>query len=357
MSTSKFATWTFVLLLIASLILVVHLLSGFITPVIMALVIVSIFNSIYRRLLKFCHNRSYLAAFLATLIVFLGVMIPLTLFMISLIQQTLVLYQAIQELHSSGGIRDWIGSLTNYLQGLRAHAQGFGITITPEKIINFGISSLQSLGNKAYQSIGAIAANLVSLSFNFFLTVVLVFVFFVSGRTVKNFLMELIPIRQEEKERLVKRFQEISSAVFLGSGLISVAQGFIGGVLLYIFNVNGALIWGVVMAIAAFLPLIGGSIVVIPASIYLFLIGDIWQAIVFLSINIIQMTILETFLKPRLIGTKSQMHGLLVFLSIIAGVQIYGVIGLFYGPLLVTMFLSLSQIYKEHYRDELLRLK
>lgn len=357
MSTSKFATWTFVLLLIASLILVVHLLSSFITSVVVALVIVSIFNPIYKQLLKLFNNRNYWAAVIGTLIVFLGVMIPLTLFMISLIQQTLVLYQAVQELHSSGGLRDWVGSLTNYLQGLRAHAQGFGITITPEKIINFGISFLQSVGNKIYLSIGAIAANLVSLTFNFFLTVVLVFVFFVSGRTAKNFLMDLVPIRQEEKERLVKRFQELSSAVFLGSGLISVAQGAIGGLTLYIFGVEGALIWGVVMAIAAFLPLVGASIVVIPASIYLFLIGDTWQAIVFLCINVVQMVVLETFLKPRLIGTKSRMHGLLVFMSIIAGVQVYGVFGLFYGPLLVTMFLSLAEIYKEHYREELLKLK
>jgi predicted PurR-regulated permease PerM len=323
----------------------------------MALVIVSIFNPLYKYLLKLCRNRYYWAATLGTLIVFLGVMIPLTLFMISLIQQALVLYQAVQELHYSGGLRDWIGVLTNYLQGLRTYAQGLGITITPEKIINYGITFLQSIGNNIYQSIGSIAANLVSLTFNFFLIVVMVFVFFVSGRTAKKFLMELVPIRQDEKERLIKRFQELSSAVFLGSGLISAAQGVIGGFLLYIFGVDGALIWGVVMAIAAFLPLIGASIVVIPASIYLFLIGDTWQAIVFLCINVIQMVILETFVKPRLIGTKSRMHGLLVFMSIIAGVQVYGVFGLFYGPLLVTMFLSLAEIYQEHYREELLKPK
>ena len=77
MSTSKFATWTFVLLLIISLILVVHLLRSFITPVVMACVIVSIFNPIYKRLLIICRNKYYWAAVLGTLIVFLGVMIPL----------------------------------------------------------------------------------------------------------------------------------------------------------------------------------------------------------------------------------------------------------------------------------------
>jgi predicted PurR-regulated permease PerM len=323
----------------------------------MALVIVSIFNPLYKRLFKLCRKRDYLAASIGTLLVFLCVMIPLTLFMVSLIQQALVMYKAVSELHRTGGLKDWVGSLTNYLQNFKNYALGIGITITPEKVINYGISFLQSIGNRIYASIGSIAANVISLSFNFFLTVVLVFVFFVSGASAKKFVMELIPIPRDEKERLVKRFQELSSAVFIGNGLISAAEGAIGGILLFIFGVNGALIWGVIMAIAAFLPLVGASVVVFPAAVYLFLIGDIWQSIVFLSVNIVQMVIFEAYVKPRLIGTKSQMHSLLVFLSFIAGVQVYGVIGLFYGPLLVTMFLSLSEIYKEHYKETLLKQK
>jgi predicted PurR-regulated permease PerM len=321
----------------------------------MALVIVSIFNPFYQKLLKLCRNRNYLAASVGTLIVFLGVLIPISIFLLALVQQALVLYQAIQELHSSGGLRDWVGSLTSYLVGLKNYVHDWGITITPEKIINFGISFLQSLGNKIYNSIGLIAANIFSLGLNFFLTVVLVFVFFVSGKTTKKFIMELIPIPHNEKERLITRFQELSSAIFLGNGLISAVEGAIGGILLYIFGVSGALIWAVAMAIGAFLPLVGASVVVIPAAIYLFLIGDIWQSIVFLVINLIQIIILESYVKPRLIGTKSQMHAFLVFLSIIAGIQVYGVFGLFYGPLLVTIFLSLAEIYKEHYRDVLMK--
>jgi predicted PurR-regulated permease PerM len=323
----------------------------------MALVIVSIFSPAYNRLLKICNKRNYLAAGLATLIVFLGVLIPLSIFMLSLIQQSLIFYQAIEELHSSGGLKNWLGSLSNYLENIKLYASNFGLIITPEKIINFGVKFLQSLGDKIYNSVGLIAANLFSLSFNFFLTVVLVFVFFISGKTAKKFLMELVPIPQDEKERLIKRFQELSSAVFLGNGLISVAEGAIGGVLLYIFDISGALLWGVIMAIAAFLPLVGASVVVIPAAAYLFLIGNHVQALIFIVLNSIQIIILESYVKPQLIGTKSQMHGLLVFLSLIAGVQVYGLFGLFYGPLVVTMFLSLAEIYKEHYKEQLIKSK
>lgn len=355
MTIAKFTTWTFVLLLIISLLLVVHLLKGFIAPVILALVIVSIFGPVYRRLLAWCGERHYLAASLATAAVCLGVLIPITLFMISLVQQILVLYQASQELNHGNGFREWLSTLTRHLEGLRSYVAELGINISPQKIVNFGLRVLQSIGNTVYNSVGLVAANVIAIVFNFVLMVALVFVFFASGRTAKTFVMDLVPIPHDEKERLIKRFKEISSAVFLGNGLISALEGLIGGLTLYAFGVSGALIWGVIMAIAAFLPLVGASVVIVPATIYLLLIDDIWQAIVFVSINTVQVAILESYVKPRLIGTKSQMHGLLVFLSLIAGVQVYGVLGLFLGPLLVTMFLSLAEIYKDHYRAYLLK--
>jgi predicted PurR-regulated permease PerM len=202
---------------------------------------------------------------------------------------------------------------------------------------------------------GLIASNLLSLVFNFLLTIPLVFVFFISGRAAKNFIMELIPIPDEEKERLIKRFKELSSAIFIGNGLISISEGILGGLSFLACGLKGALIGGVLISITAFLPLIGAYVVILPVTIFLLLNNNPLAAVLFLLFNTIQVFILDMLVKPRLIGTKSQMHAALVFMSILAGVQIYGVIGLFYGPLLVTIFLTLAEIYKEHYREGLLK--
>jgi len=354
MKVSKFSTWTFVIFLLLSMFMVIHLLFGFLTPVVMSLVIVSIFNPLHKLILRMTRSRPYLSATISTLIVFLMVMIPSTLFLFALIDQALSFYQTTQQLTSSGNFSDWIASLKNYLDLLRDYLLSYGINITPEPIIKMATTFSQALGKKLYDSIGLVATNLISLTFNFVLTVALVFVFFVSGRATKTFLMDLVPIPDNEKERLVKRFRELVSAVFMGNGLISLLEGILGGILFYLFNIPGALIWAAVMTIAAFMPFVGATVVIIPATIYLFLVTETWKAILFVSLNTVYLSILETMLKPRLIGNKSQMHAALVFLSIIAGVQIYGMLGLFYGPLLVTMFLSLAQIYKEHYRDRLL---
>lgn len=355
MTTSKFIIWTFVLFLLLSSLLVINLLFNFITPIIMAIVVVSIFSPTHEYLLKWCKNRTYLTASISTTLVFLCVMVPISLFLFALLQQGLAIYQATQKLNDSGDFTLWLESLKDYLEWWQNYLANFGIAISTEKILNFAANLFRALGQRFYDSIGFIATNLLALSFNFFLTVALVFVFFVSGRATKEYIMDLFPIPLDEKERLAKRFQELSSAVFLGNGFISIIEGLIGGFSFYIFNIPGALLWGVAVALAAFLPLVGASVVIIPAAIYLFLTEATWKAVVFLIINLGQLVILETIVKPRLIGTKSQMHSALVFLSILAGVQVYGLFGLFYGPLLVTMFLSLVEIYKEHYRDLLIK--
>lgn len=115
MTTSKFIIWTFVIFLLLSLGLVVHLLFGFITPVLMAIVIVSIFSPIHTRLIRFCKGREYLAASISTSLVFLCVMVPISLFIFALLQQALAIYQATQKLTDAGGIALWLASLKDHL--------------------------------------------------------------------------------------------------------------------------------------------------------------------------------------------------------------------------------------------------
>lgn len=355
MAISRFSLWTFVVFLLMSLVLVIHLLFGFITPVIMATVIVSIFRPLYLKLLKALGNRDYLAAGIATMMVFLGVLIPLAGFFLLLAQQGLVLFRLTERLTSSTDLSYWMSSLKSYLEMLNAYLATFNLSISPERILKAATSFTQAMGAWFYDNIRVIASNVLTLSVNFILTVALVFVFFVSGSATKSFIMDLVPLPNDEKERLVKRFRELALAVFVGNGLISLLEGLLGGLSFWAFGIYGALMWGVVMAITSFLPVVGATIVVIPAAIYLFLIDQTWAAIAFLAFNTIQLTLLESLVKPRVIGTKSQMHAALVFMSILAGIQIYGFFGLFYGPLLVTIFLALAEIYKEHYQARLLK--
>jgi predicted PurR-regulated permease PerM len=356
-TTSRFTTWTFILLFLLITVLVIHLLGVFLTPVVLAIVIVSLFKPVHLWVLRITNERAYVASSIATLLALLCILVPLTLFLIALVQQSVALYQSIEKITTASHLTRGMASLEVWLDKLQGYFADFGIKIAPNKIISFALSLAQDFGQRLYHGVGSVATNLVGLVLDFVLTLALVFVFFVSGASIRSFMMELVPLPLNEKERLIKRFQELSSAVFIGNGLISLFEGLIGGLSCLVFGISGSLLWGLAIAISAFLPLVGASVVVIPAAVYLFLVGHVWQAVVFLIINAVQLAVLEMVVKPRLIGTKSQMHAVLVFLSILAGMEAYGFLGIFYGPLLVTIFLSMTEIYKEHYRQLLVKIE
>ncbi len=355
MTVSKFSTWTFITFLLISLVLVIRLLFDFITPILMAAIIVSIFRPLHNKILRFLGNRSYMAAGLSTFLVFLCVLIPLAVFMMSLVQQASNLLAATEGLSSTSGIDDWLSSLRVYIGMLNDRLAKYHINIAEERIMNAASTLSQTMGQWLYEGLSTLAANLLNVVINFMLMVALVFVLFINAHTTKKFIMDLVPLPHAELERLNYRFKELSHAIFIGSGFICIAQGILGGFSFWAFGIAGAVFWGFVITVTALLPVVGSAIVLVPAAIYLFLMGSTTYAVAFLAFNVVQITLLETLVKPRLIGNKSNMHAALVFMSILAGIQLYGFFGLFYGPLLVTIFLSLVEIYKEHYRDYLLR--
>lgn len=343
----------FIAILLISLTSVLHLFKGFVDAIIMALVVVSLFEPVHLVIAKKI-KRDYFACLISTSLVFLIILIPSLLFLLSLTKQGLLLFKSSNQFTSSQDFLMTLESLKAKLYSLQNYLVEFDITISTQKIVNAITSITQYLASFFYDNLSMIASNVLSLGFNFILTIVLVFVFLKSGKSLKVYIMDFIPLPHTEQERMIKRFKELSSAVFLGNGFISVLEGLIGGLLVYFFDIQGALVWGFLMAILAFLPLIGAGGIVIPLGFYLYLSGRSLDAFIFLLLNFLQIFIMEMIVKPKIVSGKSNMHEVVVFLSIISAVKIYGMLGIFYGPLLVTMFLTLASIYREHYQKLLL---
>ncbi|MBT9448185.1 MAG: AI-2E family transporter, partial [Desulfobacterales bacterium] len=155
---------------------------------------------------------------------------------------------------------------------------------------------------------------------------------------------------------LLGKFHEMAGAILVGNGLAGVCQGILGGVAFALFGLSSPFLWGAIMAIMAFLPIVGISVVLAPAAIYLFLKGRITAGILLLIVYVVITIFIEYLLKPKLVGQKVKMHTLLVILSILGGLKVFGILGIIYGPLIVTAFLTLTKMYRTNYeafvRDE-----
>jgi predicted PurR-regulated permease PerM len=146
------------------------------------------------------------------------------------------------------------------------------------------------------------------------------------------------------------KFKNMASAILVGNGLGGIIQGILGGALFATFGLESPVLWGVIMGILAFMPILGIGLIFIPAAGYFFLIGKITSGILFLIFYIVISGGIEYIFKPKIVGDRVKLHPLLVFLSVIGGLKLFGILGIIYGPLLITAFLTLTSIYHSNYK-------
>jgi predicted PurR-regulated permease PerM len=171
------------------------------------------------------------------------------------------------------------------------------------------------------------------------------------GDKLISFIVDLSPLPKEQDEKLIQKFKDMAGAILIGNGLGGLIQGLAGGIVFSIFGFKSSFLWGVIMGFLAFLPIIGVGVVFVPAAIYLFIKGRIASGIFFIVFYLILSVSVDNLLKPKLVGQRVKMHTLLVFFSIIGGLNIFGILGIIYGPLITTAFLTLTDIYYTSYQE------
>jgi predicted PurR-regulated permease PerM len=171
-----------------------------------------------------------------------------------------------------------------------------------------------------------------------------------------DYMIRLSPLPEDENHLLINKFHEIANAILKGNGICGLIQGILGGVVFSIMGLNSPLLWGSIMAILAFLPIFGIGLVMVPTALFLALTNRLGEGVFLFVFYILLSGTIEYIVKPKMVGTQVKMHTLLVFLSIIGGLSVYGILGIIYGPLIITAFLTLSDIYLKRYDQRLQRL-
>jgi predicted PurR-regulated permease PerM len=354
---SRFVTALFLIVFVAALLVMLRLVVVYLSAIVLALVLASLFWGVFERLTPRVGGRKNVASGLTTTLVVIVVIVPLAFILTSLSAQAYSLYERASS--DEGLLREVRGFLSGesaLAQQARELGARAGLDLSPERITDYAQEVGKSAGLFLYEQIGGFASNAIAVLVHFSMMLIFLFAFFAEGTRLKAYILDLSPLPDDEEEMIAERFSSIARAVFLGNGLGSAAQGLMGGISFYLFGIGSGILWGTAIAFFAFLPIVGGSVVILPAAVWLLLQGQWGMAIGFLAFNAVQIGLLEYGLKTKLIGGQSQMNGVLVFFGIVAGLSLFGILGLFYGPLIITMFLTLAEIYKEHYRDNLMQV-
>jgi len=346
----KYGAALFLILLICSLLLLLKLFWTYMSAIVLALLIGSVFYPIYVWVKKRFRDRETMSALTVTLLVLLILVIPVGWFVGTLSNEAYEFYKRSSNEVSLSRIQYILEHDPVWAERFKKFGKMTGITITPDTVEELADAIGRRIGLFLYNQLRSVASNLLSFLVHFFLMMMTMFYLFKDGSRLKQYLIELMPVPKDQVEKVVSKFSEMGSALIVGNGLSGIIQGIFGGFGFFFFGLGSPFLWGTVISFMAFLPIVGATAVFIPATVILMLQGHTGLAFGYLIYNVTYSSIVEYFVKPRMIGQGMQMNALLVFIGILGGIKLFGILGIIYGPLIITTFLTLAEIYRLEYQ-------
>lgn len=340
------------LLLGYGLYLAYRIASPFINTIILTVVLAVLVHPAHLRILRWMKGRETLAACVTTGLLVVTILVPCFVFITGLLDQSV---------HTLAGVNEWVRT-TDLKQALHLDVINEQLRWLQKKLPFLDVKTLdlqsrileasRTFGQAFFSYSTQVVANVTAIIFRFLLMVLLIFYFLRDGRRIVERLRYLTPLREEQEVVILDNLQKVLRSFFLGTLVIAVGQGIAGGIGLAIAGLP-ALFWGTMMGFTSFIPVIGSSIIWIPATLYLVLIGQWGWAIFLVAWCILVVSTIDTVLRPVFLRGGSQLPILVIFLSILGGMSVFGPIGILYGPLILSFVMVMLQIYGDEYRETL----
>jgi predicted PurR-regulated permease PerM len=333
------------------------ILSLFSNVIIWAVSLTLVFWPAFRLLQKRMHGRSTSASLLFTTGVLLLVLLPVATLFWVVIAQSAQLYPTVSHWISDLNTRahgdvltllpQWMqanwSQLRGYLQSNPALAQ-----FDPQQFL---LNNTDALSLRLADVGAATARNILLGIVNLTLIVVLMFFCFRDGEHFLQWLFSIIPMRREQTESVALRIYMTTTAVIRGAMLTSVAQGVLAIIGYLIAGVPLAVLFGVLTGLAGMIPVIGGGLIWLPVGLFMMTESEFWGFFVIVW-GLILISLSDNVIKALFIGKEAGMPVLLIFCSMLGGVNVYGFTGLIVGPILMAVLMSFIAIYREQYLVE-----
>jgi predicted PurR-regulated permease PerM len=179
------------------------------------------------------------------------------------------------------------------------------------------------------------------------LVVFTMFYFFRDAEPLRKALYDIVPLEYEQSNDILLRTRDVIGATIYGVLAISAIQGTLGFLIFLLLGLPSPLLWGVVMFLMSMIPMAGAFVVWVPAAIYLLLTGSYLKALALAVWGVLVIGSIDNFLSPRLVGRRARLHELLIFFSVLGGLQVFGVLGLVIGPVLAAITLALIEVVRQ----------
>jgi predicted PurR-regulated permease PerM len=337
----------FIGLLILVSVAFIVLLSGFFQPIFWAVTVGVIFLPVQHYLERKLKGRTSVAAVLTVILIFFTVLVPAMLIASAVVREAAELYGAIQrgELDPGAALR-WLQNLTPQVTEL-ANRVGIDVDELPDKLSAAAVKGSQFIGALALTA----GQNVARFMVMFFLMLYLLFFVLRDGDELMEQIIRALPLGDDRERALFSKFAEMARATIKGTLAVGLVQGFLGGLMFSALGIEGAVFWGVVMILLSVLPLVGASLVWIPAAIFLLVSGAYIKAAIIVVVGVLVIGLVDNILRPILVGRDTKMPDYLILLSTLGGLTMFGISGFVIGPIIASLFLAIWVMFQAEYGE------
>jgi Predicted permease len=339
-------------MVIFSLYLAYLLASPFMHAIIMGIVFAVLSWPIQKRMLKLTRGkwRRIPATVLTMLIIMVCIILPFIFFMVRLVPQALISLGSLSEWLSSFDINAFSNSqiVHNLFDFIKEHVPF--IDPKADDISSALLAATREASQFLLKGATTVVSNALTFALHFALLLLVMFFILLDGENMMNRFMYLFPLKEVQKDAIFDRLRAVARAVLVGGVLVAVLQGLVGGIGMAIAGMP-ALFCGALIALASFVPVFGTGLVWGPIAIWLLINGMTWQGIFVLVWCGILVSAIDSIMRPIFMSNQAGLSTFFLFMSILGGLKTFGMLGIFYGPLVLGFVVVMLSLYATEYRE------
>ena len=322
--------WGFIAL---AMVLLYNVISPYFQPLGWGSILAVFFFPVHIRVRRLVGNRS-LAAALTLLFVLLSLVGPMTWLSITLVQEA---NSAVR-----GMPQGFLDRAADRLEQVSADA-GIPIGDIQEQYKDRVREGTAFVATK----ITDILTTVVHSMFHLLIFLLTMFYLFRDGPRLMQILKDVAPVGEDTRDRMMGEAADMIQATIMSSVVVSLVQGVLGGLTFWLLGLPSPLVWGLVLGVLAFLPVIGPSLVWAPMGTYMIFNGDPWRGVLLIVLGFVFVSSSDKVLRPILIAGRARLNELLVLVSLLGGLEAFGFIGIILGPVIVATCAGMLKGYRE----------
>ena len=191
----------------------------------------------------------------------------------------------------------------------------------------------------------AVVKNLALFLVSFITMLFAVFFFFRDARAIVETIRRVLPFEEERREQILDQAHDLIFATIVSGLIVAAVQGLLGGVAFAVLGLGEPVFWGVIMAFFSLLPIVGAWVVWAPAAVWLGITGHLTAAVILAAVGAGVVGLVDNFLRPALLAGRAELNGLLIFVGLLGGVAVFGLLGLVLGPIVLATVAILFDAY------------